>query len=305
MNLSFSSRQIVDSHHAQDAFATLAVVLPAEFAGGAVNLAFGGLSNEYDSSATSALHTTVIGWHVDAIQKMKPITSGYRLVLNFDVSHANPAPVPRLESNAELVNLLRHILLSWKHMNAQLAPKKIIYLLSRLYPRKALTLSTLQGEDAKKVALVSMLGKKHGFNVGLAEAIYLESGYGEDTSRGYGGRKRKWYNEEPTSAEDCDLLEVYETELTVEGLVDLDGRAIMSKLDFNEALEAIPGDLTEFLISTGHKSQDFDPDGEPSPPPGVVMAKSGPRSHAVACSTLRRCEYFVDHMLRSCLTLSL
>ena len=93
-------------------FATIIIVLPSPFTGGAAHLSHGNLSEVFDCSANSAHQTTVLAWYTDVKHSIKPITSGYRLALSYNVYHTKNTLRPSLPTNHSAVTALRHVLLS-------------------------------------------------------------------------------------------------------------------------------------------------------------------------------------------------
>ena len=95
-------------------FATMIIVLPSEFTGGAAHLSHGRMSSIVDCSQGSMTQTTIPSWYTDVTHEIKPITSGYRLALSFNLMHSNACLRPALPVNNSVIKKLRHILLSWK-----------------------------------------------------------------------------------------------------------------------------------------------------------------------------------------------
>ncbi|KAI0714877.1 hypothetical protein C8Q76DRAFT_728553 [Earliella scabrosa] len=238
-----------------DAFIGMDVVLPSQFSGGAVRISYNDLSDVHDSSGTSAMKTTVIGWHYDAAYRMARVTSGLRLVLKFTVGHAQTdrQEIPTMAIDTAVIDSLSRVLLSWKQ--TRVVPKKIVYLLDEVYERQQL--SVLEGEDWKRVALVHMIGRKYGFRVGLASLVLLEKGAAVMTHRGkkrWGDRGYAYYSED----DEFEMEEVHETEFTVERVADLDGEVIKHDLEIDTTSEVIPADVQRELKRRGYESQDME-----------------------------------------------
>ena len=246
-------------------FATIVVVLPSRFTGGAVRVAHGELSETYDNSTNSLTTTSVLAWYTDVEHEVKHITSGYRLALSFNLIHTTNALRPALASQTGVASRLRHVLLSWKkHEGQGDAPTKLIYLLSHKYSQAALRGSALKGVDAHLVALLDNIGKPHGFHVALASLICTERGSGDVDGGGCGyGRRRRYgwgYDEYDDDGDDDDvsMVEVDETDVSIEHLVDLDGRLIRKDLTYDLETEVIPDELVEEITSGGHDDQEYE-----------------------------------------------
>ncbi|KAI4517125.1 hypothetical protein K525DRAFT_211588 [Schizophyllum commune Loenen D] len=253
----------VDTEKVDTMFATIIVVLPSPFTGGAAHLSHGSLSEVYDCAPASDMKTTVLSWYTDVTHSIKPITSGYRLALAYNVYHTTNTLRPSLPDTHSAVEALRHVLLSWKQTTNPDAPRKIIYLLDHKYSQANMKGSALKGLDAHKLAILQLLAKQHDFRLGLASLETSLSGYADDNGCSYGrsryGRYGYYDDSEEEDDEDVDFAEVEETETKITNLVDLEGRMLQDELEFDaEGDECIPGDLTEAVQQGDHDGQDYE-----------------------------------------------
>ncbi|KIP06179.1 hypothetical protein PHLGIDRAFT_469915 [Phlebiopsis gigantea 11061_1 CR5-6] len=248
----------VDTEKANGMFATIVIVLPSHFAGGAAHLSHGELSTVYDCSTNSQHDTTVLAWYTDVKHEIKPITSGYRLALSYNLIHTTNSLRPALSANTALVEKLSRVLLTWNDDKNNHTPGKLVYLLDHKYSEANLRASALKGADAQKVAILEMLAKRHGFGLGLANAHCHLTGSADDDGGGYYERRRDCYHDEPSDNEDVDFLEVYERDMTIEHFVDLDGDLISSTLDYDKVRETIPRDLTRSVEAGEHDEQEYE-----------------------------------------------
>ncbi len=248
-------------------FATIVVVLPSWFAGGAVRVAHGELSETYDNSANSLTTTSVLAWYTDVEHEVKHITAGYRLALSFNLIHTTSALRPALSPQNGVAARLRQVLLSWKEGESQdEAPAKLIYLLDHKYSQAALRGSALKGADAHLVALLDNIGRPHGFRLGLASLTCTERGSGNDYGGGCGyGRRGRYgrygwgYSEdEDEDEDDVSMGEVEDTEISIKHLVDLDGKLIREDLDYELETEVIPDEVAEAITSGAYDEQEYE-----------------------------------------------
>lgn len=246
----------VDTEKVDTMFATIVIVLPSPFTGGAAHLSHGSLSETYDCSAISALQTTVLSWYTDVTHAIKPITSGYRLALSYNVYHTTNTLRPSLPDTHSAVENLRRVLLSWKQTNGPGAPRKIIYLLDHKYSQANLKGSALKGLDAHKLAILQALAKELDFRLGLANLERCLKGYAEDHGCSYG--RRRHYFDEDSDEDDVDFAEVEEQWTTINNLVDLEGQMLEEEMDFDEEGECIPSDLAEAVEDGSHDDQDYE-----------------------------------------------
>ncbi|OCH94338.1 hypothetical protein OBBRIDRAFT_801332 [Obba rivulosa] len=223
------------SEKADGMFATMVVVLPSLFTGGAVRVSHGSVSETYDSAQSSRTSTSVLAWYTDVKHEVQTITSGYRLALSFNLVHTTtalrPALRPARSTHINTADRLEHVLLSWKHIGRE-APRKIVYLLSHKYTTANLCGSALKGEDAQAVAMLNPLAKKHGFKLGLATVKCYVTGTAYEE---YG-----YYGRGPLALEIADETD---SSLSIENLVNLDGNDIVEKVDYEPGDEAIPENL--------------------------------------------------------------
>ncbi|KAF7355229.1 Zn(2)-C6 fungal-type domain-containing protein [Mycena sanguinolenta] len=229
-----------DTEKTKGMFATIVVVLPSPFQGGAAHLSHGELSTIIDSSSQSLSNVSVLAWYTDVMHEIKPVTSGYRLAISFNLIQTTNSR-PTLPETSDFLNKLRHVLLSWKRQPDSNVPAKLIYLLQYKYSLASFRGDCLKGGDAYKVAILEGLAKQLKFDVGLANVECHLAGYGDG---GYGSE----------DDDDVGMAEVEERNMSIGNLVDLDGRRIQHELDCEEDdSEFCPKDLR-------HTIEDGEPD---------------------------------------------
>lgn len=226
-------------------FATVVVVLPSEFTGGEAHLYHDGKSTIYDISAASLCQTTVMAWYTDVSHEIKPITSGYRLALAYNLVHTTTSLRPALTSSGDALEKLRRILRTWAEDGGINAPSKIVYLLEHKYSQANLRASALKGVDANQVAVLADLAKKQGFHLGLASVVCYVQGEGDDDF----GHK---------DYDDVDFGGDESKSTTIEHFVDLNGELISNDLDFEEEDETIPAELSYTILEGEHDRQEYE-----------------------------------------------
>jgi hypothetical protein len=227
-------------------FATIIVVLPTLHTGGAAHLSHSGVSVTLDSSQGSLTNTTMLAWYTDVLHEVRPVMSGYRLALSFNLIHTGVSLRPSLPDDDTGITRLQHVLTSWE--SSVKGPEKLIYLLGHQYSRSDLRRGALKGADAHKVGLLETLATQCNFDLGLANLECHLSGYAEE-DYGYGGC---WSTRRGRSST-C-MGEVEEREMTITGLVGLDGTSLQEDVDYEED-ELIPQNLAEVV-------EEDDPDDE-------------------------------------------
>ncbi|KAI0720050.1 hypothetical protein C8T65DRAFT_568354, partial [Cerioporus squamosus] len=226
-------------------FATVVIVLPSKFSGGAVRLAHGDREEIYDCSSESLTSTTVLAWLGDCTHEVQPLTGGFQLTLHYDLVHTTEVPPPSLFDQDHTVSRLRDILSTWNsERGSNDTPRKVLYLLkSSTYPRDQPAHNSLSGTDARRVSLLANVGKLHGFRVGLATLVCTERGLGE-LPRGYYGDDH-WTE----GANDVIMVEVDDREIEITRLVSLDGRLICTSLEHDLKREGIPTRMVKLITS--------------------------------------------------------
>jgi hypothetical protein len=190
------------------------------------------------------------------ILPQKPITSGYRLALAYNLIHTTTSLRPALAAVSATVTRLRHVLLSWKQ-NPDQVPDKIIYMLDHKYSQANLSGSALKSRDAHVFAILDNLAKEIGFCLGLASVEHRQTGYAEDNG-GYAYRGRRGWWDGGDDDGDVDMAEVEEETTSVENLVNVDGKIIRKNpVDFDDEVETIP-QLDGYFEGDDYDDQDYE-----------------------------------------------
>ncbi|EKM48029.1 uncharacterized protein PHACADRAFT_214984 [Phanerochaete carnosa HHB-10118-sp] len=217
-------------------FATIVVVLPSPFTGGAAHLSHGGMST-----------------YTDVTHEIKPITSGFRLALSYNPVHMTQALRPALSTNAWIVDELRRLCRLRNADEGTYAPEKLVYLLDHKYSRANLNAGALKGADAHRVALLADLAREYGIGLGLAHAVCHLVGSIESGDLGYDfppsdGYYQPWRYADRSRgrrrAVCYEFEEIEGREMTIEHFVDLDGMLVAKELEYDDN-ETLPEDLTE------------------------------------------------------------
>ncbi|KAJ2934359.1 hypothetical protein H1R20_g2717, partial [Candolleomyces eurysporus] len=95
-------------------FATVMFILPSAFTGGEIHLSYGGHTAMLDLKLSKG-STSFVAWYADVVCAVKPITSGCRLALSYDLIHtSNRTPRPSLPDTQAALIPLRNVLSRWK-----------------------------------------------------------------------------------------------------------------------------------------------------------------------------------------------
>ena len=219
-------------------FATIVIVLPSKFKGGAVHISHGDSSEIYDCSSNSSTDTTVLAWYTDVQHEVKRITSGYRLALSFNLVHTTTALRPALSSPNSATVRVQEILKNWQDGDEGL--HKIIYLLSHKYSQANVRGSALKGEDANLVSVLESVARPLGFHLGLANVTCTQHGYGNDF-----GPDAK-----------VEPIEFESTDVEISDLVDLDGKPVTEHFEYDIEREVIPPKFAREMTSGEYDEQE-------------------------------------------------
>ncbi|KAI9372949.1 hypothetical protein BJX61DRAFT_542237 [Aspergillus egyptiacus] len=101
-----------DSEKAPGMFGTLVVCLPSKHEGGEVVATHRGDSRVFNSSATSEFEYSYAAWYSDVKHGVKPVTSGCRVVLTYNLIHRPSIEVLKQRDSAasELQAVLIHLI---------------------------------------------------------------------------------------------------------------------------------------------------------------------------------------------------
>ncbi|KAG8906341.1 hypothetical protein FRC01_008052 [Tulasnella sp. 417] len=258
-----------DSERSDGMFATLVIILPSKFTGGAVCLSHGGDSVRIDASSRSLSSTSVLAWYSDVTHAIQPVTSGYRLALAYNIMHApvtgstRNSLIPRLPSSHEAIRLLRGAFLAWRNqVFDQNVPMKIVSLLEHKYSQATLKSKgrKLKGIDAYRVSHLERVAKEYGFRLGLANLECHVDGVPQAP-----GRYDRYYcdpdpdaSEEEQAPHEWVMEEVIEQQMSVTGLVDLMGRELLQDVEHGDDTQMIPEELEETVTEGKHDDQHFE-----------------------------------------------
>lgn len=137
-----------DSEKSSGMFGTLVIRLPSEHRGGEAHLIHGGKTLVLETATHSQHDCSALAWYSDVQHKIKPISSGYRLVLTYNLVQQQEMPKQSAfmldKSHARLEQLLRVWNKEFCHI------PKLIYTLEHQYTEASLSLKFMKGHDAAK-----------------------------------------------------------------------------------------------------------------------------------------------------------
>lgn len=135
-------------------FGTLAVCLPSKHTGGNVELSFRGSQTTLSTAVTSEWSVSYLAWYSDVLHEVKPVTSGYRIVLTFNLIQTGTTMLKGISTYNERTASLKAALDQW---DIVCDPAFLIYLLEHKYTDASVSLDRLKGNDLTRVQSVAKM----------------------------------------------------------------------------------------------------------------------------------------------------
>ncbi|RYP83663.1 hypothetical protein DL770_005356 [Monosporascus sp. CRB-9-2] len=170
-----------DSEKAPGMVGTLVVCLPARHDGGDVRLSHAGKSRVFATSRSSAYGLTALAWFSDVTHEITQVTSGYRLVLTYNIIQTG-GPSKSAGSLAKQHKQLQKTISEWKVKYN--STKRLFYCLEHQYTQSRLSLENLKGRDHAVCHSLYSLCLENGLYLLFVYLTYSkEEGYygGEDS----------------------------------------------------------------------------------------------------------------------------
>ena len=238
-------------------FASLIIVLPSKFQGGEVHVSHGDNKDIFDVSPSSEFSISALAWYTDVIHEVKPVTSGYRLAISYNlVNTSRGLPAPHLPDMHSAVSGVQRIFHMWANgeYDRKRSSGTIAYLLDHQYSDVGLEFATLKGKDGALVSNIQRVAEKEGVCLRLGNLVCEVSG-----DAGY---------DDEYSRQAPQMETVNETEYRIEGLYDLEGDLAKLKraIRLREDLDLIPKDPFKGENPDDEKFEGYTGNVSPSPP---------------------------------------
>jgi hypothetical protein len=155
-----------DTEKVPGMFGTMVVCLPSHHEGGEVWLSHAGKTTALDTSTTSQFDLTTLAWYSDVTHEVKPLTSGYRLVLTYNLVQDN---LLQKQAASLLTKNRERLAASLAECRKTLIHQScFIYLLDHQYTEASLQLENLKGRDAAVGQYLNNVCSPNGFYFLLA-----------------------------------------------------------------------------------------------------------------------------------------
>ena len=222
-----------DTEKIPNMFATLVVHLPSAHEGGELIIRHAGQSQRYSFADSSLFAPRFVAFYADCYHEVKPITSGYRLCVVYNLAITNRKKQPVLSERMGPIEEIDHAIQAWRR---EARDKPILtYVLDHSYSEQNLSLANLKHGDFAKASVLFNAAAKSGCQAYLCLATYHRASYGEVDSYGYGRRGRYADYDEDVDESDFEEYDVSEEQVYAHAFVGADGTKIdVKKLDLDE-----------------------------------------------------------------------
>jgi hypothetical protein len=255
-----------DTEKAPGMFATLIIVLPAIYTGGALLIRHRDREARLELSCPEPSQVAFAAFYADCVHEVLPITSGYRLALIYNLRRQGRGQVPKPPNYDTEQTRVTALLRQWsagKDAPEDDSPDKLLYPLEHAYTPAELAFDALKGADAAVAAVLVAATSAADCDLHLALVSITESGSAEHL--GYdGSRRRGWSDDE--DEEDFEVGEVDERSETLSDWRRPDGSQppledvpfLEDELCPPDALADLEPDEQSFHEATGNEGASFE-----------------------------------------------
>ncbi len=192
--------------------ATLIIILPSLYEGGELVVRHEGQEQTIDLSGDSRFHAQFVAFYADCEHEVRPLRSGYRLCLVYNLTLAKSKKALGAPRSLEHITNVESILRDWS--NDPHGPRKLAVTMEHQYTQDGLAWDALKGIDRVKARVLAEAARRAGCQAHLALVTLWESGSAEGfeySPRNWRGRHR---HEE--GAVEHEMGEIFDTSLTAE-----------------------------------------------------------------------------------------
>lgn len=232
-----------DSEKSDDMIATLVVTLPSDFSGGEIVI------QHHEEKVTfrgGGKRLGLIAFYADCHHEVRPVKSGYRIVLTYNLLLAKGHDAARPIAPEHLDALEASVRAffrdapppSWPGSAPPEPPNRLVYLLDHQYSQMGLGWSRLKNADAVRAAALREVAQRLDCEVALALADAHETWSCEDEYDDDYGRRSSYYDhdwddgeededgdEDEQTSDTPTLIELIDSSVELRHFVDLRGKA--------------------------------------------------------------------------------
>jgi hypothetical protein len=251
-----------DTEKAAGMFATLVVVLPSVSTGGELIVRHKDREATLDLRCEEPSEAAFAAFYADCVHEVRPITSGCRLALVYNLLRKGKEPKLQPPSYEDEQGRVAALLRSWaarKRSPDEATPEKLIYPLEHAYTPAELGFDKLKGADSAIASVLANCAPQAGCDLHLALLSIEETGAAEYTGN-YSRRGRR------SDEEEFEAGEVYERDVGLSEWRRPDGKpSELSELRAEDgeicppnALEDLDPDEEDFHEATGNEGASFE-----------------------------------------------
>ena len=246
-------------------FATLVIVLPSLFRGGALAVSHLGETVELPMQAETLAELPFAAFYADCTHELRPVTEGWRVALVYNLVRKKGADrTPQAPDNRSVIGQVSSIFSDWVRAGSDW-PHKIVLPLEHHYTLDSLSFAALKNRDRAVASVVVEAARRAECTVHLAMISIEERGAAEPTYDSYSYRD---YDEDDEEEEDVEY-EVIEVDEREQSLSDFktpeDTPAELPSLPIEEgelwpddALDDEEPDEDAFYEATGNGGASFE-----------------------------------------------
>lgn len=209
-----------DTEKIPNMFATLVVSLPSEHKGGDVLIGHTGQQEQYSFAEDDLFHPHYVAFYADCHHEVKPITSGYRICLIYNLAIANRKKQPSLSKQMQSMEKVTQYLQKW--VKTDDSEKPLTYLLEHDYSERNLNPLNLKNGDFAKASVLLNAAEQNACQAFLCLVSYYRFSYGDIPY--YGSRYRRYNNDLDES--NFDEYGVESEEIYAHTFVTLQGESV-------------------------------------------------------------------------------
>jgi predicted 2-oxoglutarate/Fe(II)-dependent dioxygenase YbiX len=279
-----------DTEKTPGMFATLVVVLPSAFEGGALLLRHGAREARLDLRTADPAEAVFAAFYADCVHEVQKVTAGCRLALSFNLVRRDARRPPGPPDHTAERDTLAAMLEGWRLGLADPGdadlPEKLVYPLQHAYTPAALGFADLKGPDAAAAGVVAAAARAAHYDLHLALLTVEESGSAEYSDR-YDWRAGRGRHVE----DEFEVGEVFDRIVTLSGWQRPEGGAAAlgamsvaeEELSPPDAFASLDPEEQHFTEATGNEGASFERTYRraalvlwPAERRGAVLAASGP-----------------------------
>jgi len=200
--------------------ATMVVVLPSSFTGGELVVRHEGDERTIDFSRAeyNPFHTHFAAFYADCEHEVRPLKTGYRLCLVYNLTLAKAKKVIAAPRTTDHIEEVARVLRGW---SADQPTHKLAVTLEHQYTADGLVWDALKGVDRVKARVLHEAAKLADCRAYLSLLTLWESGSADEDYRPR--RYSRRYSDDDDEEGEYEMGEIFDTSLTAEHWSDADG----------------------------------------------------------------------------------